>query len=103
MIIRGRCKARSSVLLEHHSERKEFSLSMPERVESIFIEDIGMKRIPEEVMEMGRQRFSLMKVAVEKMPLGLDEAKARKFIFDFGFEALPPELVKFHFFDIRIG
>ncbi|GFT63128.1 AB hydrolase-1 domain-containing protein, partial [Nephila pilipes] len=71
------------------------ALRAPERVESIAIEDIGVRRLPEEVIEMVRQRMSLMKVAVEKLPLGLDEVKARKFIFDSVFEALPPEIVKF--------
>ncbi|GFY49620.1 hypothetical protein TNIN_363861 [Trichonephila inaurata madagascariensis] len=71
------------------------ALREPERVERIVVEDVGVRRLQDEVIQMVRQRIALMKVAIEKMPPGLDEVKARKFIFDLIYDALPPEIKKY--------
>ncbi|GFT00394.1 hypothetical protein NPIL_145931 [Nephila pilipes] len=70
------------------------ALRAPERVEKLVIEDISGKKdsLPQEKLNPVVYFLNLALTAIQKIPEGEEEEKAKTFILDFLFKFLPPEI-----------
>ncbi|GIY07038.1 hypothetical protein CEXT_735261 [Caerostris extrusa] len=71
------------------------ALREPERIEKFAAEDIGVRKVSQEILNTIQAYVSLAQQALEHMPDSVDdEDEAKKFIFQYVFQNLPPEVQK---------
>ncbi|GIY07037.1 hypothetical protein CEXT_735251 [Caerostris extrusa] len=75
------------------------ALKWPERFEKIVVEDASVKKASQQIIEVMRHKIAMSEIAIEEMPVGLNEANARKFIMEFVMNSLPSEMQKVTKFD----
>jgi len=66
------------------------AMRKPERIEKVFIEDIALKKLPQDFIDQGMIFAKLWMEVVKNIPNNLNETEAMKFAVDTLFSKLPP-------------
>lgn len=69
----------------------------PELVESVIIEDMGVRKFSKETVDIILAYISLLRESIDKAPPHDDEDEAKKFIAEYLKANVPPNLVCFYF------
>ncbi|KFM70264.1 Abhydrolase domain-containing protein 11, partial [Stegodyphus mimosarum] len=67
------------------------ALKEKDRVEMIIVEDMTVRKFPKAVMDMMPKSLTLIQQATEQIPSDIDENDAKKFLFEYVHNQLPPE------------
>jgi len=70
------------------------ALRKPERIESIVVEDMFVRKIPQPVMDTVIPYVMFMQKALEEAPPQLDELEIKKFVLKYILEQMPQEMRK---------